>query len=468
MRLRWKRDAATNKKASNRDEQVELLHQLTNESLVISDQLAAAVEEVNQSIGSLGTIADRSAMREGDLRTSSQLATERIEQAFSVLQEVSASAEEISTTAGRLDGASKTTGTIAQEVAQSLDAAGGVMQELSEQTLAMERNIHHLQEQTSRIEEINAFIQEIVEQTSLLALNASIEAAHAGEFGRGFSIVAQQIKKLAEQSNEAVKRSSAIVRQIEEGVVEVVRSVELEKAAVERGALEMDRTKVRMERIVAQIRQVDELAAISNDASIRQSDHMTQATQLLGEAVGSVLHTMQSVDDTLEMTWQQRQQIGKLDRVRDDLNRSSDALAAAIQHVGLKRNYAGEIDTSATRAKLARLAADSALAQLEEAEHERRLTAMLHAEAEIEAVWSNRSDGSFVFSLPTAGLLNAKGRVWWKKAMEGVSYQSEPYISAITKQPCVTVAVPIRGEDDSVIGVMGADIALRSEGNKVD
>ena len=59
-------------------------------------------------------------------------------------------------------------------------------------------------EQTSKINEINDFIQEIVSQTSLLALNASIEAAHAGEFGRGFAVVAQQIKKLAEQSHEAV------------------------------------------------------------------------------------------------------------------------------------------------------------------------------------------------------------------------------------------------------------------------
>ncbi|MFC4102962.1 methyl-accepting chemotaxis protein [Paenibacillus xanthanilyticus] len=465
MKLRWKREAANGKKASNQEKQVHVLRDLTNESLVISDQLAAAVEEVNQSIGSLGAIADRSSSREGDLRASSQLAAERIEQAFSVLREVTSSAEEISATAGQLDGASKTTGDIAREVEQSLDATDGVMRELNAQTLSMERNIQHLQEQTSNIEEINAFIQEIVEQTSLLALNASIEAAHAGEFGRGFSIVAQEIKKLAEQSNEAVKRSSAMVRQIEGGVAEVVRSVELEKQAVERGALEMNRTKARMERIVAQIRQVDDLAAVSSEASRRQSDHMARATHLLGEAVESVQDTMHSVDDTLELTRQQRRQIGKLDRVRDDLNRSSAALSEAIARVGLNRDYAGEVDTSATRAKLTRLAADSALAELGEAEHERRLTAMLRAEAEIEAVWSNRSDGSFIFSLPAAGLLNAKGRVWWKKAMEGISYQSEPYISAITKQPCVTVAVPIRGQDGTVVGVMGADIAIRPEGH---
>lgn len=465
MKLRWKRDTAERKKASIPDQQAQVLHQLTNESLVISDQLAAAVEEVNQSIGSLGVIADRSSLREADLRGSSQLAAERIEQAFSVLQEVSASAEEISATANQLDSASKTTNVIAGEVAQSLDATDGVMQELNAQTLSMERNIQHLKEQTSNIEEINAFIQEIVEQTSLLALNASIEAAHAGEFGRGFSIVAQEIKKLAEQSNEAVKRSSAMVRQIEEGVAEVVHSVEQEKLAVERGIGEMNRTKARMERIVAQIRHVDELAAVSSGASIRQSDHMSRATQLLGEAVESVQHTMHSVDDTLELTRQQRRQIGKLDRVRDNLNRSSEALGAAIQRVGIKLEYASEVDTSETRGKLTRLAADPQLMLLEEPEHERRLSAMLRAEAEIEAVWSNRSDGSFIFSLPAAGLLNAKGRTWWKKAMEGVSYQSDPYISAITKQPCVTVAVPIRGQDGSVIGVMGADIAIRQTGN---
>ena len=65
----------------------------------------------------------------------------------------------------------------------------------------------------------------------------------------------------------------------------------------------------------------------------------------------------------------------------------------------------------------------------------------------MEAIWSNRSDGSFVFSEPEAGLLNARGRDWWRKAMAGETYISEVYLSAITKRPCLTVSMPLRWED---------------------
>ena len=88
-------------------------------------------------------------------------------------------------------------------------------------------------------------------------------------------------------------------------------------------------------------------------------------------------------------------------------------------------------------------AVDAHFISMEESYHESKLSSMLISKVDVEAIWSNRIDGSFIFSLPEAGLLNAKGRDWWKKAMTGQVFQSEVYVSAITKQHCVTVSVPI-------------------------
>lgn len=442
-------------------EQNERMSMLLNESVVISDQLNAAVDEVDQSIGNLTEVADQSAVSEQTLRAKSSQAMNRIEEAFSALQEVTAASEQISAASAALNQKSKETKEVVIDVCRSLTSTDQVMSDLNTHNRTMERHIRQLIEQTSYINEINHFIQEIVSQTSLLALNASIEAAHAGEFGRGFSVVAQQIKKLAEQSGEAVKRSSELVEQIEGGVKLVVDAVDLEKSSVERGVAEMAVNKERMDVIFSRIVEVDQLVQQTSEASSQQTVHMSSANSMLKDAVSAVDETLQSVDGTLRMTQKQREQIGKLNRIGRNLQRSSSDLSKAIDQMDMKRmNKAAQVNVKELQEWLRQAAAEAELASLDEDKHRTRLTSLLQARPDIEAIWSNRSDGSFLFSLPEAGLLNAKGREWWKRAMTGLPFESEVYVSAITKQPCLTVSVPIV-KDGQAIGVIGADISIK-------
>ncbi|MGO4539651.1 methyl-accepting chemotaxis protein [Paenibacillus sp. 2TAB19] len=458
---RWFSRNNSSAEGASAGEQHERMTKLLNESVVISDQLNAAVDEVDQTIGHLTDIADQSAVQEQSLRAKSSLAMSRIEETFAALQEVSSAAEEINEASEHLNKKSKETKEVVIEVCRSLTSTDQVMSDLNAHNQNMEQHIRQLIDQTSYINEINQFIQEIVSQTSLLALNASIEAAHAGEYGRGFAVVAQQIKKLAEQSGEAVKRSSELVEQIESGVKLVVDAVELEKASVERGVAEMSVNKERMDVIFSRIIEVDELVQQTSAASSQQTAHMTGTTLMLKDVVGSVDETLQSVDGTLRMTKKQREQIGKLNRIGRNLQRSSADLTKAIDQVGIKRlDKTVKVNVQSLLEWLRAVAADQELASLDEAKHEARLTELLRSKPEIEAIWSNRDDGSFLFSLPEAGLLNAKGRDWWKRAITGQTFQSEIYVSAITKQLCLTISVPIVKDGAKIIGVIGADISL--------
>ena len=76
----------------------------------------------------------------------------------------------------------------------------------------------------------------------------------------------------------------------------------------------------------------------------------------------------------------------------------------------------------------------------------------------LDALWVNDSKGQFLYSLPTAGIANAKVREWFTASMEGQDYSTAPYISAITKRPCITLSVPIQNKQGRILGVLGVDL----------
>jgi methyl-accepting chemotaxis protein len=439
----------------------EALRQMVGEAVVIADRLQAAVSEVDSSMSQLDGIAVRSAEQEEKLRQHSKTAMFRLEEAFSSLQEVSAASQEIRGVTEEMNSQSQKTRDVVVDVCRSLNHTDEVMNDLSINHGTMEERVNGLIAQASKIGEINALIQEIVTQTSLLALNAAIEAAHAGEQGRGFSIVAQEIRKLADQSGQAVKRSTSIVQNIESGIRQVVSSVEREKKSVSLGLEEMNKTREKMDVIFNSFLKVDQHVSKTLEFAVEQAERTMATNTLLEDVVEAVGLTLSSVDDTLAQNKRQRAEINNLGRVSEELKESSDELIIAVQQAG-GRTWDSEVAMDTTRwiDLLRTLASDPFLAGMEEEAHRDVLGSSLRRTTGMEAIWSNRSDGSFVFSEPEAGLLNARGREWWKKAMNGEVFVSEVYISAITKRPCLTVSMPLREIEGTTIGVIGIDIVV--------
>ena len=95
--------------------------------------------------------------------------------------------------------------------------------------------VSELGSHSEKVEEIVDLIRSIAEQTNLLALNAAIEAARAGEAGRGFAVVASEVKTLAEESASSTEQIAAIVGQMRGSVGETINAVETGKARVDEG-----------------------------------------------------------------------------------------------------------------------------------------------------------------------------------------------------------------------------------------
>jgi len=111
---------------------------------------------------------------------------------------------------------------------------------------------------TKETDEVLKFVQQVAKQTNLLGLNAAIEAARAGEAGRGFQVVAEEIRKLAISSNESVDKIASVLKEIQHGVKQILQAVE------KNGALTQEQASG-TEEITAEINELSRLANKLNE-----------------------------------------------------------------------------------------------------------------------------------------------------------------------------------------------------------
>jgi len=171
-----------------------LIAEFENASGEILESLAGAAEEMNATANSLVETADRTAHQSSATSAAAQ-------QTGANVQSVAAATEELSASIGEI-------GKRVTETANMVRSAAGSM-ELSETKMGGLINA------VSEVGTVISVITDIAEQTNLLALNATIEAARAGEAGKGFAVVASEVKNLATQTHKATEEVSAIIRKIE-------------------------------------------------------------------------------------------------------------------------------------------------------------------------------------------------------------------------------------------------------------
>lgn len=436
---------------------------LGNEIVVTSDRLHGALEEISRYTEQLQQTADYSHAYETDLRIRSNEAKANIEGAYQTMGGVASVTEHIEELTERLGSNMHYARQGMTTMVDSLSIADAVMKDLQTQSGDMLAKFTTLSNHIAMVEEINTLINSIVNETSLLALNASIEAARAGEQGRGFAVVASRIRQLADQSKSSVDRSSGILLDINNGVKQVLESVTQEQVSVERGVSEVGAVKVRLDDIAIRVDEVGSAVTDTVNAAAKQGKLIVEVTTELSGAVAIVNETIANVDLTLEQVMRQRNQIGHLNEVSANLLTESQSLQQSVASIAGRE----EIEMSQYAARLQEM--QSLLENISVKEelhssdtevHQSVLTPYIKKIPDVQAIWSNRTDGTFIYSEPAAGLLNAKRRDWWNGAINEGEYVSKPYVSAITKRSCVTLSRAIRNHQGDIVGVVGIDLAV--------
>jgi methyl-accepting chemotaxis protein len=275
---------------------------VASEKDVLGTAFAAMVHslrEINAEIGEGVNVLAASASE--ILAGTAQVAAGAAETA-TAMSETATTVEEVKQTATLSNQKAKTVAAAAQQAAQvsqggrkAVEESTESMQRIREQMEAIADSIVRLSEQSQAIGEIIATVNDLSEQSNLLAVNAAIEAAKAGEQGKGFAVVAQEVKSLAEQSKQATGQVRAILGDIQKATSGAVLATEQGAKAVEVG--------VRLSKDAGEaIRQLAESMAESSQAAsqiaVSAQQQLAGMDQLALATENIKLATTQNVDST--------------------------------------------------------------------------------------------------------------------------------------------------------------------------
>jgi methyl-accepting chemotaxis protein len=216
--------------------------------------------------------------------------TLKIEGSTAAVTELSASIQQVAGNAAE-------TTQVAEKSNESVTAAVLRMQEIREAVEEAAAKMQELGESSKRIGNIVEVIRQISEQTSLLALNASIEAAHAGEHGRGFAVVADEVSSLARRVGQSAKDIENLIQTIKEQTADAVQSMQQGTREVEGGTALVTNTLTDLKTLIGVVKDtavaVQEQAVVSDEIARNMDAVQTIATEMLAGSEESVAQSEQ-------------------------------------------------------------------------------------------------------------------------------------------------------------------------------
>ncbi len=285
---------------------------LTVRAEVTADVLGAVADSFNLTIRSLrdivsqvkkaaGAVNDAAFQNEDFARSLSSDALRQAEEmsvTLNSVQEMTGSIQHVASNAREAADVAALASDAALRGGEAVDRTVAGILEIRETVAETTRKVKRLAESSQEISKIVALISQIASRTNLLALNASIEAARAGESGRGFAIVADEVRQLADRAAKASKEIEQIVLQIQSETGTVMTAMEEGTQQVIEGTNRAEQAKSSLDEIIEVSRRIDLLVRSISEATVQQT-----------ETSRSVANVMQNLELTANETSKESQKV---------------------------------------------------------------------------------------------------------------------------------------------------------------
>ncbi|MDP1611610.1 MAG: methyl-accepting chemotaxis protein [Sulfuritalea sp.] len=279
------------------------------------EELAVLVRRINDAAERVTSASSAAQSTSNQLLAATKVQSAEIQGANNAVLEMAKSMNKVSSSALESARVANASLEAAQKGAAAVSNSIAGMNDIRTQIQETSKRIKRLGESSQEIGEIVELISDITEQTNVLALNAAIQAASAGEAGRGFSVVAEEVQRLAERSGEATKQIAAIVKTIQTDTHDAVAAMEYSTQGVVEGAKLSD----------AAGQALNEISSVSQDLArliqMISSDTQAQA-DIATKVAGSMQDILRITGQTTTSTQQTAVSIGELTELASELKGS--------------------------------------------------------------------------------------------------------------------------------------------------
>ena len=279
------------------------------------DKLRDLVTEITRASEQVNNVVGQAQETSSSLLTASQKQSQQITETTDAVTSMTRSILQVSSNASQASEVAERSLRSATQGSRAVQNTIEGMNAIREQIQETSKRIKRLGESSQEISEIVDLISDITEQTNILALNAAIQAASAGEAGRGFTVVAEEVQRLAERSSEATKQIGAIVKTIQTDTNSAVMAMERSTQGVVEGAQLSD----------AAGKALSEIETVTNNLA-RLIESISSATEAQTQVASTVTKNMEQIQEITTQTSKGTQEtastIGELASLARDLRAS--------------------------------------------------------------------------------------------------------------------------------------------------